>query len=176
MVRRASIGMIVAILGITGALAAYPAGAKPGSRHDGKQLAAALKKCKKDKPRSKRKKCQKTAKAMYKLKAETGGRKGTGTGTGTGAGTETDTTGATGTTQQVQPARRLGAAATRYRLPSGESRRTRHYSRRANRGRLQAKVQGRVNLNREGPAAGEERRAYPVGMKSQCCAGLTVPC
>ena len=97
--RRASTGMIVAILGIAGTFVAYPAGAKPGSRHYGKELAAALKKCKKDKPQSKRKKCERTAKAEYKLKTETGGHKGTGTGTetGTGTGTGTGTTGATGT-------------------------------------------------------------------------------
>ena len=90
--------MIVAILGIAGSFVAYPAGAKPGSRHYGKELAAALKKCKKDKPQSKRKKCERIARAEYKLKTETGGHKGTGTGAGTGTGTGTGTTSATGPT------------------------------------------------------------------------------
>jgi hypothetical protein len=85
------IGIIVATLGLAGALVAYPAGAKPGSRHDAQKLAKALKECKKDKSKSKRNKCEKTADAKYESKAETRGHKGTHRGTGTGTGAATGT-------------------------------------------------------------------------------------
>ena len=55
--RRVLIGAIVAILGIAGTLVAYPAGAQPGGKHDAQKLSKALKKCKKDKSKSERKKC-----------------------------------------------------------------------------------------------------------------------
>ena len=63
--RRALIGIVVATFGTAGALVAYPAGATLGSRHDAQKLAKALKKCKKDKSKSMRKKCEKTAEAKY---------------------------------------------------------------------------------------------------------------
>jgi hypothetical protein len=107
-VRRASIGIIVASLGLAGALVAYPAGAKPAGTHDAQKLAKALKNCRKYKPKSKRGRCEKTAKAKYESKTKTGGHKATGDGTGmttgttigttTGTGTTTDTGATTGTT------------------------------------------------------------------------------
>ena len=56
--RRGLIGVIVAVLGVAGALVAYPAGAKPGSKDHAEKLATALKKCRKDKPKSKRRRCE----------------------------------------------------------------------------------------------------------------------
>lgn len=109
-VRRALIGMIVAILGVAGAVVAYPAGAKPGSRHDQQKHAKALEKCKTDKSESKRKKCEKTAKAKYKSKTTTGGQKGAGTGTGTSTGTGTTGTG-TGAATGTRAATGRGAGA-----------------------------------------------------------------
>jgi hypothetical protein len=81
-VRRVVIGTIVAIFGIGGTLGmGYSAGGRPGSSQHAQKLANALRKCEEDKSRSKREKCQKTAKAKYKSKAETGGHKRTGTAT-----------------------------------------------------------------------------------------------
>ena len=82
MVRRALMGGIVAILAIVGTLGmSYSAGANSGSRQHAQKLAKALKECKKDESKSKRKKCEKTAKAKFTSKTEIGGHKGTETGT-----------------------------------------------------------------------------------------------
>ena len=89
--------LIVAIFAIAGAFVAYPAGAKPGGRYDAQKLAKALKKCRKDKSKSKRSRCEQTAKAKYESKAKTGGRERTGAGTGAGTPTGTGTTTGTGT-------------------------------------------------------------------------------
>jgi hypothetical protein len=91
------IGIIVSTLGLSGALVAYPAGAKPGSRHDAQKLAKALKKCREDKSRSKRKKCESTAKANYLLSTPRTTSPSTGTRT-TGAGTAGPSTPAPTTT------------------------------------------------------------------------------
>ena len=97
-VRRGLIGTIVAIFGVVAALGVgYSAVAKPGNRHHAQKLAKALKKCRKDKPRSKRRTCEKTAKAKHESKTETGGYKRTGPGTGTGTPTRTGTTTGPGT-------------------------------------------------------------------------------
>lgn len=114
--------MIVAILGIAGALVAYPAGAKPGSRHNVQKLAKALKKCEKDKSKRKRRACEKTAQAKYKSKAP-GGNTDTGAGaptaTGTGAATGTGTaTAPTGTTTGIGATTGTTATTTGARTPS----------------------------------------------------------
>jgi hypothetical protein len=96
-VRRILIGSIVATFGIAAALSpAYSAGARPGSSHQAQRLAKALRTCQKEKPESKRKKCEKTAEAKYKPETTTGGEKGSGAGTTTGAGTATGTGTGTG--------------------------------------------------------------------------------
>ena len=92
--RRASIGVIVAI---AGPLVAYPAAAKPGGTRDTQKLAKALKQCRKNRSKSKRSRCEKTAKAKYESSTKTGSRKHTGAGTGTGTPTGTGTTTGTGT-------------------------------------------------------------------------------
>ena len=70
-VRRALIGATVAIFGIGAALGlGYSAGATPVGKHQVRTLAKALKKCKKDRATSKRKKCEKTARARYKSKTK----------------------------------------------------------------------------------------------------------
>lgn len=102
--RRALFGTVVASFGIAAALSvAYSAGAKPGSSDHAQTLAKALRTCKKDTSKSKRRKCEKTAEAKYRSETTTGGEKGpgaatttgagmaTGTGTGTGVGTGTGT-------------------------------------------------------------------------------------
>jgi hypothetical protein len=95
-VRKALVGTIVAIFGVGAALGlAYSAAAKPSNSRQPQTLAKALKKCKKDKSRSRRAQCESTAKARYKSKSTSGGHKDTGTGPGTGATTGTGT--ATGT-------------------------------------------------------------------------------
>jgi hypothetical protein len=96
-VRRALIGTIVATFGIVSTLGVgYSAEAKPGTSHRGQKLANALRKCEKDKSKSKRERCQKTAKAKYKSMAETGGHKRTGAATPPVTGA-TGPTGPTGT-------------------------------------------------------------------------------
>ena len=63
-VRRGLMGIIVAIIGIAAAFGVgFPAGARPGSRHRAQELATALKKCRHDKAKSRREKCEKTAEA-----------------------------------------------------------------------------------------------------------------
>jgi hypothetical protein len=89
---------LAVILGVVGTLVAYPAGAKPGSGHGTQGLATALKRCKKDRSKRNRKKCEKTTRAKYKSKTKTGGHAGVGAPTDTGAATGATETGAsTGT-------------------------------------------------------------------------------
>jgi hypothetical protein len=96
--RRVLIGTIVAIFGIAGALGTgYSAGAKLGSGHGTQKLARALRACKKNRSKSKRRKCERTAEAKYESKTKTGDHKGTGTGTTTGIGTTETATGTVAT-------------------------------------------------------------------------------
>lgn len=63
-VRRVLIGGVAPIVGVAGTLGmGYSAGAKPGRSQHAQKLAGALRKCERDKSKSKREKCQRTAKA-----------------------------------------------------------------------------------------------------------------